>query len=105
MESMTLQSERVSCLLMKVRCSGRQVACAPIGSKYCLHMINCFEREGELVVDVLELDRPVYDQYEPLPNLFSNVAWGRPVRLVVDTERSDVVARQESEYRSAPDFP
>jgi carotenoid cleavage dioxygenase len=105
MECLTWQPERGSSLLVMDRTSGRHVACAPIGSKYCLHMINCFEREGKLVVDVVELDRPVYDQYEPLPDLLSNVAWGRPVRLVVDTKRSEVVVRQESEYRSAPDFP
>jgi all-trans-8'-apo-beta-carotenal 15,15'-oxygenase len=105
MECLTWHPERGSSLLVLDRYSGRQVACAPIGSKYCLHMINCFEDEGKLVVDVVELDRPIYDQYEPLPDLFSNVAWGRPVRLVVDTERSEVVAREESEHCSAPDFP
>ena len=34
-------------------------------------------------MDVLEFERPVYDQYL-LPHLFPDVSAGRPVRLVVD---------------------
>ena len=55
-------------------------------------------------MDVLELDRPVYDQYT-VPALFENVAPGRPVRLVVDLSTGTLVNRQEIAYDRAPDFP
>jgi all-trans-8'-apo-beta-carotenal 15,15'-oxygenase len=105
MESLTWQPERGSSLLIVDRDSGREICAVPIGNKYCLHLINCFEQGDKLTVDAVELDRPVYDQYEPLPTLFSNVPLGRPVRLVVDIRRREVVARQECQYQCAPDFP
>ena len=75
----------------------------PVGERYCLHTINAFEVGDRLVVDLLELDRPVYDQYR-LPDLFEDVAEGRPVRLVVDLARGALVERREIAYRRAPDF-
>ena len=54
-----------------------------LGDQYCLHLIASFEDEGRLVVDVLEMDRPVYDQYG-LPELFSDPRIATPVRYVVD---------------------
>jgi all-trans-8'-apo-beta-carotenal 15,15'-oxygenase len=91
-------------LLVVSRETGEQVASVPVGGRYSLHGINAFEDgEGRLVVDVLELDRPVYDQYK-VPDLFTSVAEGRPVRLVVDLERGELVERREIDYRLAPDF-
>jgi len=45
---------------------GMIVASIPVGERYVLHGINAFEdpaNDDRLIVDVLELDRPVYDQY------------------------------------------
>jgi carotenoid cleavage dioxygenase-like enzyme len=58
-----------------------------------------------LTVDVVELDRPVYDQYEELPDLFLDVPHGNPVRLIVDLERRELTEREEIPYTTAPDFP
>lgn len=78
----------------------------PVGGGYCLHGIGAGEDEaGRLVVDLLELDRPVYDQYRTLPDLFTTVGPGRPVRLIVDLERRQVVERLALDYERAPDFP
>ena len=55
----------------------------PVGNRYVLHGINAFEEGDRLTVDVVELDRPVYDQYE-LADLFADVGPGRPVRFVID---------------------
>jgi all-trans-8'-apo-beta-carotenal 15,15'-oxygenase len=78
----------------------------PVGRGYCLHGIGAGEDEsGRLVVDLLELDRPVYDQYLDLPEMFPTVGPGRPVRLVVDLERRQVVERLALDYELAPDFP
>jgi carotenoid cleavage dioxygenase-like enzyme len=86
--------------------TGEEVASVPVAERYSLHTINAFECADRLVVDVLELDRPVYDQYR-LPGLFENVGEGRPVRLVVDLgigSMGRVVDRREIAYRLAPDF-
>jgi len=81
------------------------LASVPVGNRYCLHLINCFEEETRLMIDVIELDRPIYDQYQPLPNLFTDVCAGRPVRFAFDMQSWDLVDRQEIDYRLAPDLP
>lgn len=83
--------------------TGEEVASVPVPERYCLHTINAFECADRLVVDILELDRPVYDQYR-LPGLFEDVGEGRPVRMVVDLSAGRVVDRREIGYRFAPDF-
>ncbi len=105
MECLSWQPERGTALLVVARDSGEPVVTLPIGAKYCLHLINAFEEGERLTVDVLELDRPVYDQYQELPELFTDVAEGGPVRLVVDLERRCLVDRRTIGYRKAPDFP
>jgi len=84
---------------------GEAVASVPVGNRYVLHGINAFEEGDRLTVDVVELDRPVYDQYEPVPDLFPDVGPGRPVRLVVDLEKGDLIERRELGATKAPDFP
>lgn len=91
-------------LLVVSRETGEEVARVPVGQRYSLHSINAFEvGEDKLAVDVLELDRPVYDQYK-VPDLFPSVAEGRPVRLTVDLRAATLVDRREIDYRFAPDF-
>lgn len=105
MESLRWEQGIESVLLVVSRETGEQVASFPVGPRYCLHFVNCFEREGLLSVDVIELERPVYDQYQTVPNLFTDVPEGRPVRYVVNASRREPVARREIDYRLAPDFP
>jgi all-trans-8'-apo-beta-carotenal 15,15'-oxygenase len=114
MSALSWQPERGSRLLVVRREDGATVASVPIGARYSLHTINAFEEQGgrgdegggeRLVVDVIELDRPVYDQYQDLPNLFSSVGPGRPVRFVVDLRSGELAARREIAYDLAPDFP
>lgn len=125
MDCLRWRPELGSRLLIARRDDGERAAEIPLGAAYCLHLINAFETErvpedGEvvpapqaggagdgplLVVDVVELDRPVYDQYQPLPHLFREVAPGRPVRLVIDTRRWELIARRALAYDRAPDFP
>jgi len=83
---------------------GEPVASVPVGNRYVLHGVNAYEEEDRLIVDVLELDRPVYDQYD-VPGLFPDVARGRPVRLVVDLATGALLDRVEIAYDLAPDFP
>jgi all-trans-8'-apo-beta-carotenal 15,15'-oxygenase len=105
MDSLTWEPERASHLLVVARDSGREHAIIPIGLGYCLHQINTFEEDGRLTVDLVEFKRPIYDQYQVVPNLFSEVPEGRPVRLVVDPVRGALLERRELAYRMAPDFP
>jgi carotenoid cleavage dioxygenase-like enzyme len=105
MDSLRWEPERGSSLLILSRTSGEPVARIPIGNRYCLHLINSFEQNHRLFVDVVELDEPVYGEYQPVPLLFENVAPGRPVRFVVDLNKRELVERQSISYSSAPDFP
>ena len=105
MEALSWEPERGSRLLVADRETGETVAAIPVGERYCLHTVNAFEDGGHLIVDVVELDRPVYDQYEVMPDLFTDVAPGRPVRLVLDLGQGRVVERREMAYDHAPDFP
>ena len=51
-----------------------------VDPRYCLHLISCSEQEGRLAVDLIEMDAPIYRQYQPLPDLFGDLKPGRPVR-------------------------
>jgi all-trans-8'-apo-beta-carotenal 15,15'-oxygenase len=105
LDSLRWEPERGSRLLIVSRETGDKVAQVDIGSRHCLHFINCFENEGRLNVDVLELERPIYDQYRQVPNLFTEVCEGWPIRLVVDLKSHELIKRSEVHYRLAPDFP
>jgi carotenoid cleavage dioxygenase-like enzyme len=76
-----------------------------IGQGYCLQLINCLETDNRLTIDVLEYERPIYDQYQVVPDLFSNVVEGEPVRFVVDMKSRGLIVRWAIDYRLAPDFP
>ena len=53
-----------SSLIVLSRDNGNEIARVSMGNRYCLHTINCFDDAQQLTIDVIELDRPVYDQYE-----------------------------------------
>ena len=105
MEALNWEPERGSQLLLVSRETGEQVATIPIGNRYCLHLINCFEKENLLTVDVLELEHPIYDQYQVVPDLFTDVCEGQPARFVIDVNDRELVKTAAIDYVSAPDFP
>lgn len=105
MESLVWRPELGTRLLVADRQTGEEVASVPVGDRYCLHTINAFEEGDLLLIDIVELDRPVYDQYEVVPDLFTSVSPGRPVRLEVDLRRGELVSRRELAATRAPDFP
>ena len=104
MDALAWQPERGSQLLVASRETGEKVASLPIGSGYCLHLTNCFEDDGALVVDIVELDRPVYDQYS-IPEFFTDVRRAQPKRYVVDPERGELRDTATLDYRNMCDFP
>lgn len=105
MDSLSWEPERGSQLLIASRETGERVATIPIGERSCLHLINSFEEDDRLTVDVLEMDRPIYDQYQQIPDLFSDVCEIRAVRFLLDVKNSELIRTDEIDYRLAPDFP
>ena len=105
MDSLEWEPERGSRLFVVSRETGAPIAWIPIGSKHCLHFINCFEADNQLNIDVLELERPIYDQYQTVPDLFTDVCEGQPVRYVVDCATLDLCEMRKLGYKLAPDFP
>jgi all-trans-8'-apo-beta-carotenal 15,15'-oxygenase len=105
MDSLSWEPERGSRLLIVSRETGLHVATIPVGNRYCLHLINCFEMDGRLTVDVLELEHPIYDQYQVVPELFTEVCEGRPVRFVIDVRAAELLETATIDYSLAPDFP
>lgn len=106
LDCLSWQPERGSKLLVARREDGEAVATVDLGERYCLHLVNAFEDEaGRLVVDVVELEEPVYPDYLGLPDLFVDVAPGRPVRRVIDLATGRVVEERALGYERACDFP
>ncbi|MEM7482054.1 MAG: carotenoid oxygenase family protein [Acidobacteriota bacterium] len=106
MDSLSWQPDLGSRLLVVDRESGEIALDVALElPRACLHHIHSFEADGLLYVDLLELDEPVYGQYQPLPDLYRSVAPGRPVRWVVDPEKGAWIERRTLPYDAAPDFP
>ncbi len=76
-----------------------------VDPRYSLHMINCFETGSALTVDVLEMDKAIYPEYQPIPDLFANAPPCRPVRYVIDLESRSIRDRLTMDYELCPDFP
>jgi carotenoid cleavage dioxygenase-like enzyme len=104
MEALTWEPDRGSEILIASREDGAEAARVPIGSGYCLHLVNCHEENGCLNVDVVELEAPVYDQYD-VPRLFPDVRRARPKRYVVDVEAGELAATTTLDYELMCDFP
>ncbi len=118
MEALSWCPEKGSELLILDLERGDPVARIPAGDKYCLHLINAFDRPfnepsdepsearpKQVTVDLFELDRPVYDQYQPLPDLFADAPAGRPRRFVIDLDRQEIVENKVLDYPLCADFP
>ncbi|HEV7668845.1 MAG TPA: carotenoid oxygenase family protein [Thermoanaerobaculia bacterium] len=61
------RAELGSRLLVVERETGEEVATVPLDGSYCLHLANAWDESDRLTVDLFELDRPAYEQYQPLP--------------------------------------
>ena len=110
LDCLSWHPELGSSLLVVERETGEVAATVPVGEGYCLHHVNAWEEEAadgsvRLVVDVLELEEPVYPDYKPVPDLFVDVAPTHPVRYVVDVAAGTVASREEVPHRLAADFP
>jgi all-trans-8'-apo-beta-carotenal 15,15'-oxygenase len=104
MDALTWQPERGSQVMIVSRWTGELLCSAPVGSRYCLHTINGFEESSYVVLDLIEMAHPVYDNYT-VPRLFEAPISARPVRLLVDTSCGQVISREELPGACAPEFP
>jgi carotenoid cleavage dioxygenase-like enzyme len=105
LESLEWRPDTPAALLVVDRNSGETVHSVRLVPGYALHLIDAFDDELTLTVDLLLLDRPVYDEYQPVPDLFRSVARGRPVRITLDLRSGEVIRRVALAYDLAPDFP
>lgn len=106
MESLSWEPDKGSEILVVPRHgSSTDSFCVPAGNRYCLHTINAFERGDKLTLDILELDEPVYKEYQPIPDLFGTMQRCRPVRFIIDTHTRTLADRIEMSYDRGPDFP
>jgi carotenoid cleavage dioxygenase-like enzyme len=67
--------------------------------------VNAFEAGDRLVVDIVDFDKPLYPEYQVIPNLFTDTFRGRPMRLTVDVQERAIVDRRTVPYANSPDFP
>jgi len=105
LESLQWMPERGAWLVVLDRSSGKVVVSIPAGERYCLHLMNSFECDDLLMVDLLEFDSPIYGEYQPIPDMFQNVSQGGPVRYGIDLRSRKVAERVEIECFCSPDFP
>ena len=105
MDALSWRPELGSRLVIVDRESGEKTAEVPLEAGYSLHLIGSFERDGRLVVDTVELDEPVYDQYQVPEGLFRDVRRARPVRFELDLETFELLDKQTLDYGLMCDFP
>lgn len=108
-ECLVWREELGSRLVVVTRETGDEVATIPLPGGHCLHLANAWDQvevgSARLTLDLIELDRPAYEQYQPLPALFDTAPPGRLVRLELDLGSGTVGSRRASTYEESPDFP
>jgi carotenoid cleavage dioxygenase-like enzyme len=106
MDALSWRPELGTHVLIASRETGEQVASLRSGDRHCLHLVNAFDRaDGRLVVDLVEFEKPLYPEYQVVPNLFTDTFRGHPVRLTIDIPTARIVERQDIGYDCSPDFP
>lgn len=107
MDALSWRPELGSRILVASRDTGELVASLDAGNRHCLHLVNAFDRasDGRLVVDIVEFEKPLYPEYQVIPNLFTDTFRGHPVRFAIDVAGGQIVERQDIGYDCSPDFP
>jgi len=105
MDALSWRPDVGSRVLVLSRDTGQIVASIAVGACFCLHTINAFDDGADVALDVIEYERPIYEQYRDLPRLFPDVSSGRPIRFVIDPHAGVIRERVPVDYSFAPDFP
>jgi all-trans-8'-apo-beta-carotenal 15,15'-oxygenase len=105
-DSLEWRPEEGNVLLIVPRNSEGEVVRLPLSSQgYCLHLIQSFEDEGTLTIDLLETSEPLYPQYLPLPSLFESVKSCAFVRITIDTASWKLLDTFKEQQEVHLDFP
>lgn len=104
-DALEYDAERPCELLLAPRAKAEPVRRIKVDGGYCLHLINAFEQDGVLTVDLILYERPLYPEYQPLPRLFETVSRGRPMRYRLSADASEAQGEPLIGYDAAPDFP
>jgi all-trans-8'-apo-beta-carotenal 15,15'-oxygenase len=107
MDALSWKPELGSRIIIASRESGEVAASLDAGDQHCLHLVNAFDlaADGRLVVDLVEFEKPLYPEYQVVPDLFTDTFRGHPVRLVIDVAAEEIVDRRDIGYDCSPDFP
>ena len=113
MDGLAWRPEERSRLVVAARSSGELLAEIELApehldgheARYCLHLINAWEEGDQLLLDVVELDRPVYEHYQPLHELFADDPQGRVKRYVLETGSWEIAETREHSFEASMDFP
>lgn len=105
MESLRFERGRPAKLLLLPRRKGAAAVEVEVESGYCLHLINGFQEGDRVWIDLMLFDRPLYPEYQPLPELFQTVSKGRPVRYRVDLGSGNATCEARLDEEFSPDFP
>ncbi|MDJ0839559.1 MAG: carotenoid oxygenase family protein [Acidobacteriota bacterium] len=82
MDSLKWNPTTVTELVVIQRSSAETVGRIPLsGVRFCLHLVNAYDHKGEITVDLIETEKPFYDQYIPAPHMFSNLGACSAVRI------------------------
>lgn len=104
-DALEWRPELGSRLLFVDRETGSEVARTEIDLGYCLHLIAAFETDGQIYLDLLEMDRPVYDQYQVPHGFFTDTRTARPTRYVIDGSSFKVLEKRALDDSRMADFP
>lgn len=105
MDALDWKPELGSRILVVDRETAELRATVPVELGYSLHLIGSFERDGQLILDLIQLDQPVYDQYLVPDRLFEDVRRARPMRYVLDGTSYALVDQFALGYQLMCDFP
>lgn len=108
-DAMSWRPDRRRVLLVLDRETGDEVARIAMPTGYCLHLVDAWggdarQTDGTLVVEMLELESPIYDQYR-IDSLFDEARPSRAVRYEVDVASATIRRRIELDDRAMCDFP
>ncbi len=106
MEALSWRPEKESCILgvPRVNCDLPPFR-IPRESGHCLHLINAFQENERLYLDLIEFQNPIYPEYQPVPDFYQTIDLGRPIRYVIDVRQGTLLECLPMQYDRAPDFP
>ena len=107
MDALSWKPELGTHLIVLSRETGEEVLRLRVGDRHCLHLVNAVDRDSgaRLGVDLVEYEKPLYPEYQVVPDLFTDTFRGHPVRLGIDVNAAAVAERFDIAYDCSPDFP